>query len=283
MRFLLNTVGKSSKAIRRESRKLAIKKCAEVSSATSTTNDTVSYNKSWGQQCSPSCGCVVRFETNIDPSTQTIVNSTYQAKSIVSIHKNGRLEPIRTTTTKKPMLKECKCTTLHTLAQEITAYVTDKNLDYVRNLSEFAFTRSSPAFRHAVLVDNQLPRTDTHCFDVVEEAYTAMLKGFLPRQRKNMSSFDKILAADFVWTTVPTGDEDEILAPTPRREEAMNVSRLSLSSPRSVSALSMFDINAEYWENEEHQRAEEEERQEMSRSLDWLSFVDEQSRSQESA
>lgn len=277
----MNPAVKASKVIRRDSRQAATKSSVKVSTVTSK-NDTASLTKSWGQQCSPNCGCVVRFETSVNPSTQMIVNATYHAKSIVSIHKDGRLEPIRTTTTNKPMLKECTCKTLHTLAKEITSFVTNKSLDSVRNLSEFSFTRSSPAFRHAVLVDNQLPRTDTHCFDVVEEAYTAAMLGFLPRQRRNMNSFDKMLAADFVWNA-PTDDEDEILLPAARREEAMNHTRLSLSSPRSVSTLSMFDINAEYWEHEEFQRAEEEERQEMARSLDWLSFVDEQNRRQESA
>jgi hypothetical protein len=253
-----------------------------VSAVTSTNNDTTSYNKSWGQQCSPNCGCVVRFETTVDPSTQSIVDAKYHAKSIVSIYKDGRLEPIRTTRTNKPMLKECECKTLHTLAKEITSFVSNKSLNTVQNLSEFSFTRSSPAFRHAVLVENELPRTDTHCFDVVEEAYTALMKGFLPRPRRNTSSFDQMLAADFMWNA-STDDEDEILAPTPRRDETMDQMQLSLSSPRSVSTLSMFDINAEYWDHEEYQRAEEEERLEIARSLDWLSFIDEQNRNQESA
>lgn len=206
------------------------------------------------------------------------MDATYNAKSIVSIEKNGRLEPVRTARTNRPMLKDCKCKTVHTLAKEITSFVVNKNLDRVRNMSEFSFTRSSPAFRHAVLVSNQLPRTDTHCFDVLEEAYTAMIKGFLPRQRQNMSSFDKILTADFVWDA-PT-DYDEILASTARRRSATSIKPLSMSTPRAVSTLSMFDINAEYWENEEFHKAEEEEKQQRKKSLDWLSFVDEQNQNE---
>jgi hypothetical protein len=178
------------------------------------------------------------------------------------------------------MMKDCKCKTIHTLANDIISYVTSRNLDSVRNMSEFSSTRSSPAFRHAVLVENQLPRTDTHCFDVLEEAYTAMIKGFMPRGRRSKSTFDKILAEDYLW--IPMADEDSHLEPEPRRTSAMAPGPLSMSSLRSVSALSMFDINAEYHENEECQRQEQEERRTL-RSLDWLSFVDEQNRNQEMA
>lgn len=182
-------------------------------------------------------------------------------------------------------MKECKCKTFHTLASDIVSYVTSRNLENVRNMSEFSSTRSSPAFRHAVLVENQLPRTDTHCFDVLEEAYTALIKGFMLPSRRGSRSFDKLLAHDYYLWTSPVSDEDEHLEPSPSRNEtASSQTSLSMmSSPRSGSTLTMFDINAEYQENEEFQRQEQVEQQSRRRSMDWLSFVDEQNRNQGTA
>lgn len=50
-----------------------------------------------------------------------------------------------------------------------------------------------------------------------------------------------------------------------------------MTTPRTVSTLKMFDLNAEYWEDEEY--ANEQARMKNgigSERLDWLSFVDEQ-------
>lgn len=282
MRFLLHPVLKTSKTIaRRTAAKNASKPVINTVSKMSSDSNDVSYTKFWGQQCSMNCGCVVRFEAMIDPSTQQIIDVTYHAKSIVATQtKDGRLEPVRTTRTNKPMMKECKCKTIHTLAKEITTFVSNKNLDSVRNMNEFSSTRSSPAFRHAVLVGNQLPRTDIHCFDVLEEAFTAMIKGFLPSKRQSMKSYDKVLAHEFFWNAQPGAEN---VSPALRHNTGMDQTRLSMSVPRSVSTLSMFDINAEYWEHEEHQKMEQVEKQRRTRSLDWLAFVDEQYRDEKSA
>lgn len=278
MRFLLNPAIKPFRVARRESTAKAVTSDALKVSTVSSKNDTLT--RSWGQQCASDCGCVVRFESTIDPTSQKIVDINYHAKSIVSLKKDGKLEPIRTTRTNKLMLKDCKCRTVHTLAKEITNFVINKNLDQVRNMNEFSSTRSSLAFRHAVLVENHLPRTDTHCFDVLEEAYTAMLKGYLPRQRREMRSFEKTVVADLVWK-LPADDEGETIGPIPKQETGQSKAPLSMSSPRSVSTLSMFDSDAEHWDGEEYQRVEKEEEYERQKSLDWLSFVDEQNRKEE--
>ena len=284
MRFLLHPVFKSSKTMAR--RNAAGHRVSgpviQVSNVSSPDSKDKSYTKFWGQQCSLNCGCVVRFEAMVDPSTKEIVNATYHAKSIVATQtKDGRLEPARTSRTNKPMMKECKCKTIHTLAKEITTFVSNKNLDSVRNMSEFSSTRSSPAFRHAVLVGNQLPRTDIHCFDVLEEAFTAMIKGFLPSKRRTMRSYDKVLAHEFFWNA-HAGEEIAAVS-LQGNSTGMDQTPLSMSVPRSVSTLSMFDINAEYWEQEEHQKIEQEEKKRKTRSLDWLAFVDEQYRNEKSA
>ena len=41
--------------------------------------------QTWGQQCSPNCGCTLRFETSIDPANNyKIVSAIYHAKTVVS-------------------------------------------------------------------------------------------------------------------------------------------------------------------------------------------------------
>jgi len=282
MRFLLNpTVKFTSKVVPKgEALRIPVPKesVGVVSPLVSFFDDSSSVTKSWGQQCSPTCGCIVRFEAIIDPSTQMILNAKYHAKSLVSIEKDGELHPVRTTRTNKPMMKECKCKTVHTLASDIVSYVTSRKVDTIRNMSEFSSTRSSPAFRHAVLVENKLPRTDTHCFDVLEEAYTALIKGYMLPSRRGRRRFDTLLAQDYLWTS-PVSDEDEHLEPSRTRESMSQTPSLSMSSPRSVSTLTMFDINEECYENEEFQRQEQEEQlKRQSKSLDWLSFVDEQNK-----
>lgn len=272
MRFLLNPVRRSGIAARKDG-KIRQSDVARMPQAVSSSSDTA-YVKSWGQQCSPNCGCVVRFETKVDPSSQTIVESTYHAKTVIAVSRNGTLEPALTTRTHKPMLKECKCKTVHALAKEITTFLPTQKLERIRNMTEFSSSRSSPAFRHAVLADNKLPRTDTHCFDVLEEAFTAMVKGAMPKQRKNDASFQKMLVAELVSN--PSGDGSRL--------ERSNFSRrLSLSSPRTMSALTMFDINAEYWEQEQQQYEHDTQSQPSIQRYDWVSYVDELYQHQQSA
>jgi hypothetical protein len=180
------------------------------------------------------------------------------------------------------MLKECKCKTLHTLAKDITSFLPNKKIDRVRNMTEFSFTRSSPAFRHAVLAGNQLPRTDTHCFDVLEEAFTAMIKGAMPKQRKNKDSFQKMLVAELVMNPSSGGSQfgtDN----SPRQEIGIDRTRLSLSSPRTMSTLRMFDINADYWDPEHQQYDDDDHSQLSMKTFDWISYVDELYQNEKSA
>jgi hypothetical protein len=273
MRFLLNPIRRSARAARKNSKRQQNDDKTLVSSIVSS-RDTAS-TKSWGQQCSPNCGCIVRFEATIDPSTQTIVDSTYYAKSVIALTSNGKLEPVYTTRTHKPMFNECKCKTLHTLAKEITSFLPNKKLDRVRNMTEFSLTRSSPAFRHTVLADNQLPRTDTHCFDMLEEAFTAMIKGTMPKQRNTSKRFEKMLVSEFV--EIRPGDDSAVGSDGPQPKElGMERTLLSMSSPRSMSTLQMFDINTEYWENNEQKPYDEESQPQSSmKRYDWVSYVDE--------
>merc|ERR1719253_1130862 len=104
----------------------------------------------------------------------------------------GTLQPILTNHSKspRPMLQKCACNTLHKLASSISKNISHCSLEEVRNMTEFKGIRSSEAFRHAALHNNNLSTTDTHCFDVVEEAFTAMIRGnMLSVRRKENIEF----------------------------------------------------------------------------------------------
>jgi NifU-like protein involved in Fe-S cluster formation len=133
--------------------------------------------KAWGQQCSPNCGCVIRFESNMD-SDGKIVSASYEAKTVLtSFNKNGRLEPQYTTNHHKPLLGKCGCDTLHHLATGVTQHLSGRRLDQIRNTLGGC---SSPAVVHTVLKAQQLSTRDTHCFQVVEHALVGMVCGYLP-------------------------------------------------------------------------------------------------------
>lgn len=267
MRFLLN-----SKAHRSGKEMLKINitnaRGKQESDATSTKASSSGmaalHERSWGQQCSPTCGCVVRFEANIDPTSNTIVDSQYHAKRVVTTTSKdkSRLEPVLTTRTGKPMFRECNCETVHQLATQITSFLPNRRLEKVQSMTDFAKTRSSPAFRHAVLAEQNLPRESTHCFDVVEEAFTAMISGNMPMQRQTQGTFAQALKKELFHS------HDDVLG--------MGKTRLSLSSPGSISTLKMFDIENDDWENEVSQSYfDKNDHEEPPRTqLDWVSYVD---------
>jgi len=135
--------------------------------------------RTWGQQCSQNCGCVVRFEALLE--NQRIHHASYTAKQVVT---TANRQPVLTAKG-RPMFQNCHCSTLHHLSKVIVDYITNQqqHVQSLKNLSEFQQTRSSNSFRQTVLATHSLPNDHAHCFDVVEEAFTAMLKGYLPHPR----------------------------------------------------------------------------------------------------
>jgi hypothetical protein len=144
-------------------------------------NESGAVIKAWGQQCSPNCGCTIRFEATLDPhNNHQIVSASYDAKTIVTqVQKvplqNGQvstfLAPVRTmsreherrstnnssingngtTTSSRPMTKQCTCKTLHGLARTITQVLPNYSLSQAQNQLEYVGTRSSAAFRYSAL------------------------------------------------------------------------------------------------------------------------------------
>ena len=184
--------------------------------------------KSWGQQCSPNCGCVVRYETVVDEATDRIVDVTYHAKSVLLSASgppdDGSLVPQLTQTpdtnstdsTKgRPILTECRCPTVHQLSSRITGYLRDRSLQHIYNTVEFSGVRSSPSFRRAVLAENGLGRGSTGCYDLVEEAFVACIKGYMPKPRRahdagyNSSPFPSAMPQHYVDDCEFDNDNDD--------------------------------------------------------------------------
>jgi hypothetical protein len=269
---------------------------SECSAALSSANE--DFKRSWGQQYSPDCGCVVRFEATVDSATQRILDAGYHAKTVLAISdkdSGAQLTPMYTTRNHRPMFQECKCDTVHVLSKQVTSYLQNKRLDQIRSMNEFTSTRSSLAFRHTVLAKHDLPRHHTHCFDVVEEAFTGMVNNTIPGRRIINADYQMTLRAEYLEQPLAvlsdyrgrlgeegngTHDEDYVRPKSPIASLGADRNRLSMSSPRTMTTLRMFDINAEHWDEVEHRESVNQSRQDQ---FDWVSYVDEQYDSKKSA
>jgi hypothetical protein len=252
MRFLLHATKKKSTA----SKQLTARRIKNQSILDQSTS------RSWGQQCSPQCGCVLRFECSTD-GAGTITAATYHAKQLVT---NGRLQPI----SEKPLFVQSPCTTLHTLAQQVVdhACMQNRHMSNLQQATEFTSVRSSLAVQHAVLATHQLTPTSTGCFDLVEDAFVAMTKGFLPKPRRSTMTFAQAVAHAYRPMTKHDEVEEEV---TTRYGRALRRfgrdTSLPITTPRSMSALTMFDLNFSEMEQDEGKDV-------PAKKMDWETYVD---------
>lgn len=164
---------------------------------------------SWGQQCSPNCGCVLRFETTVNAKNGTILSAKYTAKQILT-DAQGHVQ--LTNRSSRPMMKDSSCKSLHHLASAVVdKFLLAPNATWERCKSQLEFDaiRSSPAFGKAVLQSQNLPLNASACFDLVEEALTAMLKGYLPKQRKVFAISQSSQSLEARLEEDPRLDEDD--------------------------------------------------------------------------
>jgi hypothetical protein len=263
----------------------------------------------WGQQCSENCGCVVRFTASVDTITDSVVSIDYTCKTlIIGKHPTSNELVVAKTSKGRPLLKECKCTTLQSLSNSIVHEIRRKPnwKQLYSDTCNFETNRSSTAFRQAVLNAHKLPSKDTSCFDVVEEALTAMIKGYMPstrhanivvatqqRVQKQLQQFSNIEDRDDDEQGSDTYyDMDSDYYQNMRKLQSQSffgstatlpfgniVQQLSSKSILSLSStLSMYDHNLA-----RQQQQEEEEKQQRKRQLsvqsnsnngDWESYVD---------
>ncbi len=230
------------------------------------TASTISTTKKWGQQCGVTCGCVVRFEIELDQNDR-VISAEYTAKKIItttipipmippttttlkenndstSTDSTGKqhvqhqhMRPVFTNRTKRLQYVSCQCSTLHTLCLQSIQYFINRPIYQLLNVHEFPSARSSSAFRDTILSSipihhpkqemnlshsKQPPSSSRsvrrrnnlrhyHCFDLVEDAITALLKGYIPPPRPHQTS-DEILRIyrqyDYQYTLESAGMHD---------------------------------------------------------------------------
>lgn len=177
------------------------------------------------------------------------------------------------------MFRSCKCKTLHKLASKVTEYLPNQSAVAIANNMEFTGVRSSPAFRHTVLEKQGLNSADTHCFDLIEEALTAMVKGHMLRPRKQVTLKEIYAKVD----SVPSNFSNERGGATSDDNDGLRIDMSSiLAVPRAMSALRMLDVKAEYspfsfdrYLSENEARYKKKEKEPSSQNLDWVTYVDE--------
>ena len=214
MRFLINVSSASKPIVTRNTASLPVVASARNGNVSSvaakgpvTSGCTASaVKKKWGQQCGVSCGCVVRFEIQLDDHDR-VVSAEYTAKRILmnSLTAN-QSQPLFSNRTGRLLYQPSNCKALHQLSSCAVNYFVNRPLWQLMNYHEFQHSRSSESFRRYVLAvqnlspsdsskqDNQSklmhpkkktkqPENYNHCFDLVEDAITGLLKGYVPPPR----------------------------------------------------------------------------------------------------
>eukprot|EP00543_Licmophora_paradoxa_P003937 CAMPEP_0202444948 /NCGR_PEP_ID=MMETSP1360-20130828/3855_1 /ASSEMBLY_ACC=CAM_ASM_000848 /TAXON_ID=515479 /ORGANISM="Licmophora paradoxa, Strain CCMP2313" /LENGTH=209 /DNA_ID=CAMNT_0049061053 /DNA_START=306 /DNA_END=935 /DNA_ORIENTATION=+ len=196
---------------------------------------------------------------------------------------DGKLAPQMTLSKRnpQPLVKECSCSSLKKMASQTTSFLKGKRVSSIQNQIEFTGPRSSLAFRHASLSNLNLPRNDGHCFDLVEDALTAMLKGHMPHKRRDQPSFEKQLEMHYKPKVEEEEEFDEDFVDRYgrairriRRARFGSNGSFGFSTPRSISALRMFDLNLDE-EEYDLSLVKREEEQSTPKSMDWETYVDE--------
>mmetsp|Transcript_11162 Transcript_11162/g.12446 ORF Transcript_11162/g.12446 Transcript_11162/m.12446 type:complete len:269 (+) Transcript_11162:64-870(+) len=128
--------------------------------------------KVFGQQYSPQCSSVLRFEALLDEKDK-VESATYfvkrVARFIICAHNKQPAQPL---------FVECTCPIIHKLSKQVVANLIGKSFSHtLRNMVEFTSTRSSPAFRHTVMEKYGLDSSsDQSSYDLVEQTLTSMIK-----------------------------------------------------------------------------------------------------------
>jgi len=221
-------------------------------------NSSENLVKSWGQQCSPNCGCVVRFESTLDKDN-TIISASYQAKTILTFYENGQRHPHYTTNHTKPLFKECCCNTLHQLAQNIISHIKGRTLDQVVNSLSGG---TSPAVVHASLKSQQLPTCHYSCYHLVQQAVVAMTCGYLPKPCPQ--TYTQYLQQHYA--------SHEYY----EEQDGYGIDENS-GSISVIGAVNIFDMaySSETTVEEEEQKLDEEEQAKKPKKLTWEAYVDE--------
>jgi hypothetical protein len=198
----------------------------------------VVVQKRWGQQCGVSCGCVLRLEIELDDKERVVTALATTKRILVQANnsrKEGQqephtqLHPLLTLHRQRPQCTSpSPCRALQTLVSAVVQYMPGRYLWQLQNYHEYSsHMRSSGAFCRTVLDhmlssaaapcapslsqrpsnNNSPPPSNlssttmslyTPCFDLVEDALTALLKGYIAAARRHPLPFTT------TTTTFPT-------------------------------------------------------------------------------
>ena len=238
-------------------------------------------DKVWSQQCGPNCGCMLRMQVQIDPSTHKICSVEYHTKSLLlekkamgkmnrrEMQENGQwmtvtdtvyqMIPLHTSRSQsRPMITSCNCGMLKRLANAVCTYLANHDVHSLRKTVEFTSTRASPAFRQHVL--NLLGANEyssnssaSKCFDLVEEVLIGLVRGYEMEVEESTAKRYTLNDANIVAAqrTSDLNYQKERSRVEPKRYAIQ-----SNNTPISIQAAneSNYGVHEEY--------------------LDWLSFVD---------
>lgn len=283
MRYLLNVPAN----LNGKTRSLA----AQSKKALNQITDKRESMKAWGQQCSPNCGCTVRFETELDGKKQ-ISSASYSAKMFITTkqkteHGLEYLQPVLTdqgeNSKRRPIVKDCTCKTVHVLSEHIVKILPSLSLSQAQNQLEFTGVRSSDAFRDQVLKKHKLLNKNSErgkkCFDLVEEALTACLKGYMPRPRK--STVESISGISREESGISDLDPLRFVQAAKKRMGLFYRHPNSNSHDSASSMIPFHFINPDYDEpssgtlTQIKQDIKSLEEENHLKDMDWVSHVDE--------
>jgi hypothetical protein len=261
------------------------------SSSSSSASSAAKIVRHWGQQVSRRCGCVVRMECRVDAGSDRVVSSEYAARRVVVLLGGGEGGRPVLTARGRPQLTDCDCRALHDLASTAAAHhlLLGGREGWTRLRREasggFRGNRSSVAFRHAALRRRGLcPVRAGGCFDVVEEAVTAMLLGRMPAPRREPSSWHEVLMRDLQVpdgaVEIEGGGGERIIMPVELASTAsspfwtpVNMDRREEEEERPRWS-SMQDVIDENEEEALRLQQESVRKGERPRVTDWVSYVD---------
>lgn len=301
MRFLLHAA--AAAATPKRAAATAVADAATTTSATTTTNTTTRTTKLklWGQQCGVSCGCVLRIELGVNDDNR-VVTAEYTAKRILTTSTTtAATDNRRPVLTSKGRLQytPSPCVALHQLSANNVRFFLQgggRQLWQLQNYHDFSQARSSAAFRRAVLQAQRLGPQHSHCFDLVEDVVTALLKGYIPAARNEAKEYCHFLSREELSDN---DDEEEELsaesiswqeqtkfAPSwwPWNKEKVAAEIMNESSSHRVFPSSpLLTSTTDHWtaldwmDWAEHERQQLDHRHQLLQSrllTDWLSYVD---------
>ena len=234
--------------------------------------------KVFGQQYSPQCSSVLRFEALLNEEDK-VESATYFVKRIARF--------IRCNNSKQdtqPLFVECTCPSIHKLSKQVVAQLIGKSFSRtLRNMIEFTSTRSNPAFRHTVMEKYGLDSSsDNSSYDLVEQTLISMIKQSNVSPRINRSNSYIEMLNESYRPFLEQAEQEEFVERYGRALRRVRKPRylgkdhsISATTPNStLNDLSWLDLIDDY-NNEQLSFSEGTKQTNFQSPTTWESYVDE--------